>query len=181
RLYREQARAAVTDAITGLPNHRAVMSRIDEEVSRCQRTEGSCAVLFVDLDHFKRVNDTWGHRAGDAILREVGSRLSSSVRQEDFVGRYGGEEFAIVLTGTDLLAAGQAAERLLVAVNVQPCFWEAEDTATVVPIAITASIGVAVYPLHGTTREALIESADQGMYRAKHTGRNRVCVADVEV
>lgn len=181
RLYREQAKAAVTDAITGLPNHRAVMSRIDEELSRCQRAEGSCAILFVDLDHFKRVNDTWGHRAGDAILREVGARLRSNLRMEDFVGRYGGEEFAIVLTNADLVGASQAAERLLAAVNAYPCSWQAEDTASPVPIEVTASIGVAVYSLHGVTREALIEAADRGMYRAKHTGRNRVCIADVEV
>src|SRR5207302_1017267 len=87
RLYQEQAQAAVTDAITGLPNHRAVMSRIEEEVSRCQRTHGSCAVLFIDLDHFKRVNDTWGHRAGDAILCEIAGRLRATLRLEDFVGR----------------------------------------------------------------------------------------------
>jgi len=83
----------------------------EEEVSRCQRSEGSCAVLFVDLDHFKQVNDTWGHRAGDAILREVGSRLRTSSRLQDFVGRYGGEEFAIVLTDVDLDGASQTAER----------------------------------------------------------------------
>lgn len=180
RLYREQASAAVTDPITGLPNHRAVMSSIDEEISRCQRGQHSCAVLFVDLDHFKRVNDSWGHRAGDTILREVGTRLRNALRQEDFVGRYGGEEFAIVLTGATLLTANEAAERLLNAVSSFPCYWESEDTRIGVPIAITASIGVAIYRLHGTTREELIESADRGMYRAKHTGRNRVCVADVE-
>lgn len=180
RLYREQASAAVTDPITGLPNHRAVMSNIDEEISRCQRGQHSCAVLFVDLDHFKRVNDTWGHRAGDAILREVGTRLRDALRQEDFVGRYGGEEFAIVLTAATLLTASEAAGRLLNAVSSFPCYWESEDTHIGVPIAITASIGVAIYRLHGTTREELIESADRGMYRAKHTGRNRVCVADVE-
>ncbi|HZU69910.1 MAG TPA: amino acid permease [Ktedonobacteraceae bacterium] len=180
RLYREQASAAITDPITGLPNHRAVMSRINEEVSRCQRSQDSFAILFVDLDHFKRVNDTWGHRAGDAILREVGTRLRNTLRLEDLAGRYGGEEFAIILTGADLLAANQVAERLLASISAKPCLWESEDTPVPVPIAITASIGIAVYGLHGTTREALIESADQGMYRAKHTGRNRVCVADVE-
>ncbi len=179
-LYREQASAATTDPITGLPNHRAVMSRIDEELARCQRSQGSLAILFVDLDHFKSVNDTWGHRAGDAILHEIGTRLRNTLRLEDFAGRYGGEEFAVVLTDANILTANQVAERLLAAVSSLPCHWQSEDTPVPVPIAITASIGVAVYGLHGTTREALIESADQGMYRAKHTGRNRVCVADVE-
>ncbi len=119
RLYRQQALAAVTDAITGLPNHRAVISRIEEEVSRCLRTQSSCAVVFVDLDHFKRINDTWGHRAGDAILYEVSQRLRTTLRLEDFVGRYGGEEFAIVLPASTLETAYQAAERLRVAVAAQ--------------------------------------------------------------
>lgn len=181
RLYREQARAAITDAVTDLPNHRAVMSHIEEEVVRCQTDRCSCAVLFVDLDHFKRVNDTWGHRAGDAILREIGSRLSSNLRTKDFVGRYGGEEFAIVLTDTDLNGAGDTAKRLLAAVNSQPCNWQSDDTQSVIPIEISASIGVAVYQLHGVSREALIEAADGAMYQAKHHGRNQVWIADVEI
>lgn len=181
RLYREQAQAAVTDAVTGLPNHRAVMSRLDEALSHCQRTQSSCAVLFVDLDHFKHVNDTHGHRAGDAILREVGSRLRIGIRLEDFVGRYGGEEFAIILTDTGVSGASEIADRLLSAITSQPCHWKTGDTCSLVPIAITASIGVAVYQLHGTTREELIESADHAMYQAKTSGRNRVCIADVEI
>ena len=112
RLYREQTLAAVTDAVTGLPNHRAVMSRVHEELARCERAQTSCAILFIDLDHFKSVNDMWGHRAGDAILREVASRLRTTLRVEDFVGRYGGEEFAIVLTDTDIVSASETAERL---------------------------------------------------------------------
>ncbi len=180
QLYREQAQAAVTDPVTSLPNHRALMSRIEEEVSHCQRTQRSCAVLFVDLDHFKHVNDTCGHRAGDAILHEVGSRLRTTLRLEDFAGRYGGEEFAVVLPDADVSGASQTAERLRIAVAAQPCSWEPEDGQSVMPIAVTASIGVAVYQLHGVTREALIEAADAAMYQAKRAGRNRVCIADVE-
>jgi diguanylate cyclase (GGDEF)-like protein len=181
RLYREQSRAAITDAVTGLPNHRAIMSRLDEELSHCRRAHTSCAVLFIDLDLFKRVNDTYGHRVGDAILREVGSRLSIGVRLEDFVGRYGGEEFAVILTDTDLLGASQLADRLLTALNSQPCYWELDDVRSIEAITISGSIGVSVYLLHGVTREELIESADRAMYQAKHDGRNRVCIADVEV
>lgn len=183
RLYREQAKAAITDAITGLPNHRAVMTRLDEELARCARAHDgineTCAILFVDLDHFKSVNDTWGHRAGDAILREIADRLRATLRLEDFVGRYGGEEFAIVLVNADMAVASQIAERLRVVVATQPCIWQGDDGTTNVEIAITTSIGVSVYGLHGTTREALIEQADQAMYYAKRGGRNRVCVADI--
>ncbi len=179
RLYREQTLAAVTDAVTGLPNHRAVMSRVHEELARCERAQASCAILFIDLDHFKRVNDTWGHRAGDAILREVASRLRTTLRVEDFVGRYGGEEFAIVLTDTDILGASEIAERLRSTIAEQPCIWQAEDGPTNIIIPITASIGVAAYLLHGVTREELVERADHAMYRAKQGGRNRVCVADL--
>ena len=179
RLYREQTHAAITDAVTGLPNHRAVMSRVNEELARCERTQTSCAILFIDLDHFKRVNDMWGHRAGDAILREVAARLRNTLRLEDFVGRYGGEEFAIVLTDADVVGASETAERLRIAIAAEPCIWQAEDCSTNVTIPMTASIGVATYMLHGVTREELVERADHAMYRAKQGGRNRVCVADL--
>ena len=179
RLYREQAQAAVTDTITGLPNHRAVMSRIHEELARCERASASCAILFIDLDHFKRINDTWGHRAGDAILREVATRLRITLRVEDFVGRYGGEEFAIVLTDIELLGASETAERLRQRIAEEPCIWQPDDGGPNITIPITASIGVAAYKLHGVTREELVERADHAMYRAKQSGRNRVCVADL--
>ncbi len=181
QLYRERAQAAITDAITGLPNHRAIMSRLEEEIARCNRSNGTCAVLFIDLDHFKRINDTWGHRAGDAILHEVGTRLRSILRLEDFVGRYGGEEFAIVLTDVDLGAAILTAERLCNTVSNQPCMWSAKDTQTVTDITVTCSIGVAVYQLHGLSREALVEQADRAMYEAKHAGRNCVRVAGIDI
>ncbi len=178
-LYHEHAEAAVTDAITGLPNHRALMSKIDDMLTECRLTRQPCAILFTDLDHFKRVNDTWGHRAGDAILHEVGQRFRTTLRTQDLVGRYGGEEFAILLADTDIEEASRVAERLRVAVNSEPCIWQ-EDGQAPLPIPVTTSIGVAVYQLHGTTRELLIMSADQAMYRAKKTGRNRVCIADLE-
>ena len=179
RLYREQAAAAITDAVTGLPNHRAIISRIDEEVARSQRTQRACAVLFVDLDHFKQINDTWGHLAGDAILREVGQRLRSSIRKQDYVGRYGGEEFAVVLTEVDVLQAMAVAEELCAAIGKQPIAWQHDET--VESIHVTASLGVAAYAMHATTREQLIALADNGMYQAKRAGRNCVRIADLEV
>ena len=216
RLYKEQAQTAVTDAITALPNHRALMNRLEEELAHCRRVDRSCAILFIDIDHFKRVNDTWGHRAGDAVLHEIGARLClaqkvrkrvrsavsvgqgsrhygqytyppdflstarSIMRKEDFVGRYGGEEFAIILTNTGLSGARVVAERLRVAIARKPCFWEAGGGQADVPIPVTVSIGVAVYKLHGLTREALVESADRAMYRAKRSGRNCIRMAEVK-
>ncbi|HEV2654488.1 MAG TPA: GGDEF domain-containing protein [Ktedonobacteraceae bacterium] len=180
-LYGEQVLAATTDPITGLPNHRAVITRIEEEVSRCQSEHTSCAILFIDLDHFKRVNDTWGHRAGDSLLYEVARRLRSALRESDFVGRYGGEEFAGVITDVDASEAALIAERIRACVAFRPCTWEIEDTRTLVEIPITASIGVAVYQLHGVTRADLIECADRAMYQAKHSGRNRICFAEPEL
>jgi diguanylate cyclase (GGDEF)-like protein len=181
RLYREQTQAAVTDAVTGLPNHRAIMSKLNEEVERCKLLDTGCAVLFVDLDHFKHINDTWGHRAGDAILHEMGARLHEATRQEDFVGRYGGEEFAVILTDVTIGDAMEAAERLRIIIAEQPYQWQVEGTETIAPIVVTSSIGVSIYKLHGIGREALLESADQGMYKAKKSGRNCVCLADIEV
>ena len=172
---------ATTDPLTNLPNHRTVMGRIEEELSRSERAEMLCAVLFVDLDHFKHINDTYGHRAGDTVLREAARRLSSIVRLEDVVGRYGGEEFAVMLTDTTLDNAKHVAERLRLAIADTPCLWEVEgNEQSLHSIPITASIGVAVYREHGITREALIEAADRAMYHAKHTGRNRVCIAGEE-
>jgi diguanylate cyclase (GGDEF)-like protein len=167
---------ATRDPLTGLPNHRMVMSRIDEEISRCKRAEKSCALLFVDIDHFKRINDTWGHQAGDAVLREVSKRLVEAARLEDFVGRYGGEEFTLVLTDIGVEAAEGVAERLRALLAKEPCVWQAERGASTVSIPMTCSIGIAVYQEHGTTRESLIKVADRAMYSAKHHGRNRVCV-----
>lgn len=169
---------ATTDPLTNLPNHRTVMKQIEEELAACGHDQRSCAVLFADIDHFKRINDTWGHQAGDAILREVGRRLRQTIRVDDFVGRYGGEEFAIVLTNAEQLEAQIIAERLRTALQIQPCRWETAESSIDIPV--TASIGIALYHTHGTTREALLAAADRAMYAAKHGGRNRVCSAGEE-
>ena len=172
-LYGEQVQAATVDPVTGLANHRMVMSQIDEEL-QCQC---ECAILFVDLDHFKNINDTYGHRAGDAVLQEVGRRLPTVLRSGDFVGRYGGEEFTVILHDAGMEIAVQVAERLRMEVASLPCTWEVEETQEIVEIPVTTSIGISIYREHGLTRESLIEAADNAMYRAKHSGRNRVCIA----
>jgi diguanylate cyclase (GGDEF)-like protein len=172
---------ALTDPLTGLPNHGTMMDQIEEELARCQRTQEACAIVFVDLDHFKHINDTWGHRAGDVVLREASCRLQKNIRRGDMVGRYGGEEFVMLLTNTNLHAAKLTAERLRATLADEACILEpGEDTPDGNAIAITASIGVAVYGEHGATREALIEAADRAMYYAKQTGRNQVCLAGEE-
>jgi len=176
-LYGEQVQAAAVDPVTSLPNHRTVMGKIDEELQQSQQLQHECAILFVDLDHFKSINDTYGHRAGDAVLQEVARRLRIGLRLEDFVGRYGGEEFTVVLHNTGMEGAVQVAERLRTEVATVPCTWEVEETQEIVEIPVTTSIGISIYHEHGETREALIEAADKAMYRAKHSGRNRACLA----
>lgn len=176
-LYGEQVQAATVDPVTGLSNHRTIMAKIDEELQYSQQMGCFCAILFVDLDHFKSINDTYGHRAGDAVLQEVGRRLRSVIRPGDFVGRYGGEEFTVILHDAGMEIAVQIAERLRVEVASLPCTWEVEETQKIVEIPATTSIGISLYREHGVTREALIEAADKAMYRAKHSGRNRVCIA----
>ncbi len=181
RLNWHLTQVALTDTLTSLPNHQAVISKLDEVVVGCQQTGDSCALLFLDLDHFKRVNDTWGHRAGDALLREVAHLVRKALRLEDFVGRYGGEEFLILLPRVDVQAASQTAEYLRSVIGSQPCSWQPDTGSSAVPIPTTVSIGVAIYPLHGVSGEALLEAADCAMYHAKYTGRNRVYLADVEM
>jgi diguanylate cyclase (GGDEF)-like protein/putative nucleotidyltransferase with HDIG domain len=180
-LYWALIQAAVTDVITGLPNHQAVINRLEEAIAGYQQRPGSCALLFVDMDHFKRVNDTWGHRAGNALLHEIAHRLRTTLRPEDFVGRYGGEEFLILLPGVDVQAAIQTAEYLRSVIGSHTYTWQPDNGSTAVPISTTVSIGVAIYPLHGTSAETLLEAADRAMYRVKYTGRNRVYLADLEM
>ncbi|HEV2659626.1 MAG TPA: GGDEF domain-containing protein, partial [Ktedonobacteraceae bacterium] len=166
---------ATTDPLTGLSNHRAIMDHIDREIKRCQDTKRNCAIIFVDVDRFKCINDTWGHGAGDEVLHFVGQQLRACVRQEDYVGRYGGEEFAILLIDIEQREAFELAWRLRDAIAAQPYIWQVDEKRTVA-ISVTASFGLAVYPLDGVTRKELIERADAAMYVAKHGGRNRVCL-----
>jgi diguanylate cyclase (GGDEF)-like protein len=180
-LYRTLMQVAVTDVMTGLPNHQAVMSRLEEALVGYQQTPGSCALLFVDLDHFKRVNDRWGHRAGDGLLQAIAQWLRTALRPQDVVGRYGGEEFLILLPGVDVPDAIQMADDLRCVIGSHSYCWQPGDGSAAVPICTTVSIGVAIFPLHGTSADILLEVADRAMYQAKYTGRNRVYLADVEM
>jgi len=173
-------RRAPSAELPGVPGEVADLPVVPRaQLARSQRAASCCAVLVVHLDHFKWTNDTWGHQAGDAFLREVGKRLRANIRLQDFVGRYGGEEFAIVLTEVDIVQAVSVADKLCSAIAAQPCLWTQNDIVESIPV--TGSFGVAVYKLHGNNREELIARADSGMYLAKRAGRNCVRVGDVEV
>ena len=170
--------AALTNPLTNLPNHGAIIDRIETELLRCQSSQRNCAIIFADVDHFKRINDTWGHAAGDAALCAVGHRLREGIRKGDCIGRYGGEEFAILLSDIDQSEAFDLAERLRCSIAEAPCLWQQAETQSVIPILLTASFGLAAYPLDGRTARELLDMADAAMYTAKHTGRNRVCLPD---
>ena len=179
-LYFALIDAVYIDGLSGLPNYQAVMHRLDETIVCSQQIHGSSAVLFIDVDRFKRVNDTWGHLAGDALLREVACRLRTALGPDDFVGRYGGEEFLVVLAGMGVHAAIRAAERVRSVIVAHPYSWQSDVSSPAISIATTVSIGVAVYPLHGMSSKALIAAADHAMYQAKAAGRNRVFLAGAQ-
>ena len=165
---------SVTDALTGVPNRRYWDLRLAEEIARAQRYRYPLAVLMVDIDHFKRVNDTYGHQVGDVALQQVASRLRSNLRRTDVLARYGGEEFGVLAPQTSLEAAKVLAERLRHAIASEP-IWVNSDLS----IPLTISVGVAVFPEHGQNESDLVAAADAALYRAKEEGRNCVRVAEV--
>ena len=161
---------ATHDSLTGLWNRSAIFDILDRELGRAKRNETPISIGMADLDHFKSVNDSFGHIAGDTVLREVANRMRSVTRDYDSIGRYGGEEFLIVFPGLDEKDAIDAAERIRLSISEKPFVIQ----EGVVPVAI--SIGVAV--MNPTTKagqaESLIRLADEALYTAKAQGRNRV-------
>jgi diguanylate cyclase (GGDEF)-like protein len=166
---------ATHDALTGVSNRGSILDGLDNELARARRTGRTVTVFLLDLDHFKRVNDTYGHQAGDAVLREVGQRLVSSVRTYDSVGRYGGEEFLVVAPEVGPEGLMDYGERLRIRIAETPV-----DTGDH-KLPITASFGAAsLTPQDVTiTRELLIHAADIALYNAKRNGRNRVCAGEI--
>jgi diguanylate cyclase (GGDEF)-like protein len=163
---------AAHDSLTGLWNRRAIVETLERELARGARQGTAVAVIMADLDHFKRINDSHGHPAGDAVLREATRRMSGVVRAYDAIGRYGGEEFLVVCSGADERAAKLSAERLRQSMEREP--FEVGGTR----ITVTLSLGVASTGAAGETDAlALIQAADAALYRAKRGGRNRVEVA----
>jgi len=167
-----EARAA-TDALTGLPNRRAVQDALKRTIAQAGRTLAPMAVLLLDLDHFKQINDTFGHDRGDAVLSAVGDVLARALRTSDFVGRNGGEEFIALLPDTGVEGALEAAEKLRGAIE--------RLTVPGIDRPVTASVGAAVYPHTAADAESLLRLADRALYAAKANGRNRAELADTPV
>ena len=163
-----------TDGLTGLYNHRYFREALHRELERTQRTGVDFCLMLLDLDHFKNVNDTYGHEIGNLALQHTATLIKESLRPMDLPCRYGGEEFAILLPSTPLLTSRQVAERIRTTIENTPIN-TGEHT-----LQLTASLGIAAYNKNSIlTEEQLIETADQQLYRAKQTGRNRVCYAAI--
>jgi two-component system cell cycle response regulator len=175
RMYQALEEQATTDGLTGLVNHRTFQERFSAMLGRADRHRTKVALLLTDIDHFKRINDSYGHPTGDQVLKRVAAILKESARKVDIVARYGGEEFAIVVEGSDRAGAKQLAERIREEVAEQS-FESAKGR-----FGATLSLGVAVYPDDARSKQDVITRADQALYAAKHGGRNRtVCAPETE-
>lgn len=172
QVSRDLYEAAVRDRLTGLYNRGYFDDRIAAECAFVKRHQTSMAVLLIDLDHFKQVNDTYGHPVGDAVLRSAAAKISESLRAEDLAARYGGEEFVVLARGTDSGGAQVLGQRLRTRIAL------AETMTPMGPVKVTASIGIAVMRKDLVYRNAgeLIAAADVALYDAKHSGRNQVIV-----
>lgn len=169
-LYRQAIEAMHKDPLTGVGNRAAMNEALTREIELARRNRTPLALLVVDLDHFKAINDSYGHNIGDLVLKSSAQRLENALRSTDQVFRYGGEEFVIVLSQTDQQGAALVAERLRRAISRNPIFSETAD------IHVTASLGVAHYR-EGMSGEILFQQADEALYQAKRDGRDRTVVA----
>lgn len=161
---------ATTDSLTGLPNHRELMAKLDNALGAAQETTSACAVIFIDIDYFKDINDSCGHLVGDTILCEFSALVLSNIGPQNYLGRWGGEEFVAVLPGVEPTEAFQVAE--LIRATVEQHVFADEQRAH-----LTCSLGVATYPYDATRCKALLMNADRAMYTAKRLGRNQTRMA----
>lgn len=168
---RELQKLATRDGLTGLYNHRFFYKKFQEELERARRFNHTVSLLMLDIDHFKSVNDTYGHQAGDTILRGLSGLLKDRIRTVDWACRYGGEEIMVIMPETDILGAEQVAEELRILIEQNPF-----DIGNDQHINITVSIGIATYPLDAQEVPLLVSAVDKALYKAKEGGRNRVCV-----
>jgi len=170
-MFESSERLTITDDLTKLYNYRYLMKYLEADVKRCLRYKKKVSLLFIDVDGFKRINDTFGHLVGSQALAEMGQVFKRIVRETDVVGRYGGDEFVIVLPETPLNGAMVIAERIRK--KVEECEFVAQNLS----IRLTVSLGVANCPKHTLTAEGLIKKADAAMYRAKELSKNSIKVA----
>lgn len=168
-LYKKVQELTITDTLTQVFNRRHLLDRLNEEMERSKKFNYNLSFLMADIDHFKKYNDHYGHLVGDAILRETSRTIKENLRQIDFMGRYGGEEFLIILTMTDKEQAKFAAERIRQAVEHKHIKAYDED------LKVTISIGISTFPADANDTPLLIDRADGALYQAKHKGRNKVC------
>jgi len=167
--YHETVYAMMTrDGLTGALNKRYLTEILNRDIERCRRRNRPMAMILLDIDHFKKVNDTYGHLVGDEVLQELSRRIQQVIRGDELFARFGGEEFAVLVSDGDLAEARELAERCFATVGSQPF-----DTSTG-RIVVTISVGIAEFKGDGTAN-SLIERADQKLYRAKQTGRNQIC------
>jgi diguanylate cyclase (GGDEF)-like protein len=164
---------AVTDGLTGLHNYRAFRNQLHMECSRANRFELPFSLLMLDIDHFKKYNDFFGHPSGDKVLRKFARLLHENIREVDFLARYGGEEFVLILPGTEKNSAVLASEKLRKLVEAYPFSNENKARA----YRITMSVGIASYPLDTRDEEELIQLSDKALYKAKKNGRNCTAIA----
>jgi len=167
KLYEEIERLAVTDGLTGLFNHRHFQETLAQEFNRVERFSEPISLLIIDIDHFKKINDTYGHPVGDAVLKKVSGIIRKTIRNIDIPARYGGEEFAVILLGTDTNGALKMAERLRR--SIADAKFSSEQNA----FNVTVSIGISTHAREMRKKEDLVEQADKALYHAKRTGRNR--------
>ena len=169
-LYQKVQELTITDSLTQVFNRRHFLERLNEELKRTKKFKFKFSFLMVDIDHFKDYNDQYGHLVGDAILREISKTIKETIRQIDFMGRYGGEELSIILAETDKEQARFAAERIRQAIESKHITVYDED------LKVTVSIGVSTFPADASDTKTLIDRADEALYIAKQTGRNRICM-----
>jgi len=169
-LQNELREQAIRDPLTGVFNRRYLKETLDREIARVHRVSQPVGIMIMDIDNFKLINDTYGHRAGDLILQALGELLKNNIRLEDIACRYGGEEFVVVMPGASLQTANERAEIIRSRFEVLRVAYESWN------IHATVSLGVAAYPLHGSNSEEVLIRADRALFRAKQEGRNRVVV-----
>ena len=169
KLYDELQELSIHDSLTKTYNRRHFMFRYKAEFQRAVKFKLNVAFLMIDIDHFKKINDAYGHLVGDAVLREVARIIRENLREIDFLARFGGEEFSVILPETDKASAIMAAERISTKVSRERIMVFDET------LSVNISVGVATFPQNSLHSDVLIEVADKALYKAKLSGRNRVC------